>query len=92
LLELAFGLNPTISNPGGLPPVTNEGGYLTVTITRQPGVRYEVQSAASLLPESFSPATTTVLIDNATTLKVRDNVLIGTAPARFIRTKVTAAP
>ncbi len=41
---------------------------------------------------SFSRATTTVLLDTATTLKVRDNVLIGTPPARFIRGKVIAAP
>ena len=43
-------------------------------------------------PTSFSSATTTVLLDTATTLKVRDNVLIGTPPARFLRVKVTAAP
>ena len=66
-----------------------------MTITKQPGVTYEVQSAASLLPalpDSFSAATTTVLTNNATTLKVRDNTLIGTPPARFMRVKVTAAP
>jgi len=95
LLELAFGLNPTITDRGGLPPVTVESGYLTTTIAKQPGVTYEVQSAGTLslsLPNSFSSATTTALIDTATTLKVRDNVLIGAAPARFLRTKVTAAP
>jgi hypothetical protein len=54
-----------------------------------------VQSAGTLLtgqPASFSPGTTTVLIDNATTLKVRDNVPLGTPPARFMRVKVIAAP
>jgi len=66
-----------------------------MTITKQIGVTYEVQSAGTLLegqPASFSPATTTVLLDTATTLKVRDNVLIGTPPARFLRVKVNAAP
>ncbi|MEJ7655355.1 MAG: hypothetical protein WKH64_19490 [Chloroflexia bacterium] len=95
LLELAFGLDPTTPNAGGLPLVTNEGGYLTMTITKQPGVTYEVQSAGTLLPaqpDSFSPASTTVLINNDTTLKVRDNTLIGTPPRRFLRVKVTAAP
>ncbi len=95
LLELALGLNPTLSDAGGLPPVTNEGGFLTMTITKHVGVTYEVQSAGTLLPalpDSFSPASTTVLTNNATTLKVRDNFLIGTPPARFIRLKVTAAP
>ena len=92
---LALGLNPTISNPGGFPVLTNEGSYLTLTLTKQPGVTYEVQSAGTLLPalpDSFSASTTTVLINDATTLKVRDNVLIGTPPARFMRVKVTAAP
>ena len=91
LLELAFGLNPTLPNPGGLPALTEEGGYLTMTITKQPGASYEIQSAATL-PGPFSAATTTVLINNSTTLKVRDNVLIGTPPARFMRVQVTAAP
>ena len=95
LLELAFGLDPRTPNAGGLPPMAIEGGYLTMTITRQPGVTYEVQSAGSLQagqPDSFSPASTTVLIDNATTLKVRDNTPHGTPPARFLRVEVTAAP
>jgi hypothetical protein len=95
LLELAFGLNPTLSNPGSLPPVTEEGGYLTMTITKQLGVTYEVQTAGTLLPaqpDSFSPATTTVLTNNATTLKVRDNFLTSSSARRFIRVQVTAAP
>lgn len=95
LLEVALGVNPTLPNAGGLPPVVNEGGYLTMMITKQPGVTYEVQSAGTLLPslpDSFSPTTTTVLINDATTLKVRDNFLINATTRRFIRVKVTAAP
>ena len=95
LLELAFGLNPTAPDPGGLPPVITEGGYLTMTITKHAGVTYEVQSGGTLLPgqpDSFSAATTTVLINNATTLKVRDNFPTATSPPRFMRVKVTAAP
>ena len=95
LLELALGLNPTAANPGGLPPVVNEGGYLMMSLTKQPGVTYEVQSAGTLLPgmpDSFSAASTTMLINDATTLKVRDNFLIGAGPRRFLRLKVTAAP
>ena len=73
----------------------NQGGYLTISIIKLPGVTYEVQSAGSLLPalpDSFSASTTTVLTDNGTTLKVRDNILIGTPDARYLRVKVTAAP
>ena len=90
LLEEAFGLNP--NQPDALPPVVNEGGNLTITITKHPGVIYQVQTAATPDAPAFSPATTTVLVDNATTLKVRDNILIGTPPARYLRVKVTAAP
>lgn len=95
LLELALGLNPTLPDPAGLPGVTQEGGYLTMTITKQPGVTYQVQTAGTLpsaQPDSFSATSTTVLLDNATTLKVRDNFLMSTTARRFIRAVVTAAP
>lgn len=95
LLELAFNLNPTLANGAALPPAVNEGDYLTLTITKQPGVTYEVQSAGTLLPalpDSFSPASTTLLIDNATTLKVQDTVLMSTPGGRFMRAAVTASP
>jgi hypothetical protein len=95
LLELAFGRNPTLPNAGALTPLTQEDGYLTMTITKQPGVAYEVQSAGALTigqPDSFSSSSTTVLINDATTLKVRDNTLFGTPPARFMRVQVTGAP
>ena len=95
LLEEAFGLNPTIPDAAGLPQAVNEGGYLTMAFTKRAGVTYEVQSAGTLLPaqpDSFSAASTMVLINNTTTLKVRDNFLIGTTPARYMRVKVTAAP
>ena len=74
---------------------TSEAGYLTMTLTKQPGLTYEVQTAGTLLPEmpdSFSASTTMVLIHDPTHLKVRDIVLLGTSPARYIRVKVTAAP
>jgi hypothetical protein len=37
-------------------------------------------------------ASTTVIIDDPTTLKVRDNVTIGSQNSRFLRVKVVAAP
>ena len=95
LLELAFNTNPLASDAAAAPLPVDEGGFLTMTVAKRPGINWEVQSAGTLLPalsDSFSPATTTVLIDSTTTLKVRDNVLIDSAPARFMRTKVTAAP
>ncbi len=95
LQELAFGLNPLVPDASVGPKPVVESGYLTVTLTKQPWVTYEVQSAGSLLsshPESFSPEMTTILINNSTTLKVRDNFLIGTQPSRFMRVKVIGAP
>ena len=95
LLEEAFDTNPLAPDAAAAPLPVNEGGFLTMTIPKRPGVNWEVESAGTLRPaltDSFSPATTTVLINNAATLKVRDNVRIGTAAARFIRTRVTAAP
>jgi hypothetical protein len=92
LLELALGLDPTVPDAGGLPAITVESGYLTLTLTKQPGVTYEVQGAGTLLPGSFSAGGTTVLINDATTLKVRDTTAIGAQARRFLRAKVTAAP
>ena len=92
LLEMAFGLNPKQPDNTALTPVVNQGGYLTITINKQPGVTYEVQTAATPDALAFSLATTTVLVDDATTLKVRDNIPIGTPSARYLRVKVTAAP
>jgi hypothetical protein len=55
-------------------------------------VSYQVQSASTPDPTAFSAATTTVLVNDIATLKVRDNFPIGTAPGRFMRVKVTATP
>ena len=94
LLELAFALSP-LAPAAALPHPVNEDGYLTITIAKRPGARYEVQTAGTLLPgelDSFSPASTTLLLDTATTLKVRHNFPSETPPARYLRLKVTAAP
>jgi len=95
LLELAFGRNPTAPDSQLQPTAVVEGGYLTITVTRHPGASYEVQSAGTLLsgqPASFNTTTTTLLLDNGTTLKVRDNIPFGTPPSRFMRVKVTGSP
>ena len=95
LEELAFGLNPKVSDSSLRPQPFIEGGYLTVTVSKRPGANYEVQSAGTVLPgqvQSFDAATTTVLLDTPTMVKVRDDVAINTSRARFIRVKVTAAP
>ncbi len=92
LLELAFNQDPTRPDFASTPPIVNEGGFLTTTVTKRAGAAYLVESAASPDGAAFSAATTTVLINTATTLKVRDHVLVGTPGSRFLRVKVTAAP
>jgi hypothetical protein len=54
-------------------------------------VRYVIETSAGV-ESGFSAASTTVLTDTATTLKVRDNVPVATQPKRFLRVQVTAAP
>jgi hypothetical protein len=95
LLELAFGLNPTVPDADGLPVATIEDSYLTMTLTKRAGVVCQVQSAGTPQPgqpDSFSGASTTVLLNSATTLKVRDNTPINSAVRRFMRVSVTASP
>lgn len=91
LLELAFGTDPLAPGSVPAPAVVNEAGYLTTTITKQPCVRYVVETGGAL-ETGFSATSTTVLTDTATTLKVRDNVPIGAQPKRFLRVQVTAVP
>ena len=72
--------------------VVTEGGFLTLTVPKRAGVTYLGQSAASPEAAAFSSATTTVLVNDATTLKVRDNSPLSAGGQRFLRLKVTAAP
>lgn len=92
LIEEAFGLNPKVPDTVGLPRPVIEGGYLTITITKHPGVTCLVVTADDFQPSSWSAATTNVLIDNATTLKVQDAFSASTASTRVMRVVVTATP
>ena len=89
LLEYAFGGDPKSPDAANLPAAVDEGGYLTVTLTKRPGVTFLVETSPDLQAASWSAANTTVLIDNSITLKVRDNVLIGASPGRYLRVRVT---
>jgi hypothetical protein len=62
LLELAFATDPRSAASIPAPVAVIEGGYLTTTITKQPCVRYLVETGATL-ESDFSAASTTVLID-----------------------------
>jgi hypothetical protein len=90
LLEYAFGLNPKTPDRSSALAATTENGYLTITLTKRNGVTLTVQTTGNLAPAAWSSASTTVLIDNATTLKVRDDVPIATGSSRYLRVRVTA--
>ena len=92
LLELAFNQDPLLPDAAGSPQVVNEGGFLTLSVAKRAGVTYLGQSAASPEAAAFSSDTTTVLVNDATTLKVRDNSPLSAGGQRFLRLKVTAAP
>lgn len=97
LLKYALGLNPLINGNAAIPRPVIESGFLTMTIAKPVGypvvgITYVVESAGALSnPSPWSSATTTVLIDNGTTLKVRDNTSATPSPGnkRVMRLKVT---
>lgn len=90
LLEYAFDLDPNKPDNAEMPAAKLEGGYLTITLSKQPGVTFHVETASSPASGSWSSSTTTVLVDNATTLTVRDNVVSSAADARFLHVRVSA--
>ena len=92
LLELAFDTDPTRPDSSALFAPVRENGFLTITITRRAGVTYTVQTSATPGSVGFSAATTTMLINTASTLKVRDNCPTSTTAQRYLRVLVTAAP
>jgi hypothetical protein len=88
LLEYALGLNPAVADFPAAPVI--EGNYLTTTISKMPGISYTVSSGPDIA--TMSPADTTILTNDAATLKVRDNILFSAGPRRFMRTTVSPAP
>ena len=64
--------------------------YLTLTLTKPPGktaLSRNVEVSSNLVAWSSGKAHTTVLIDSATTLKVRDNTPLTRNAKRYIRLK-----
>ncbi|GAA5122900.1 hypothetical protein JIN84_10705 [Luteolibacter yonseiensis] len=99
LLEFALGGLP--KNGGSRPaPVTSYetiGGerYLALAIAKPAGVgrfNYAIKVSPDLKNWSTGSPHTTVLTDDTTTLKVRDNTPAGSGATRFIRLEVTTTP
>lgn len=95
LMEYALGSLPNNSTITNDPVIATEPfsgqSYLTLTITKPAGITgitYLVEVSNSLNGWNSGPTNTTVITDNATTLKVRDNTP-ASGGQRFIRLKVT---
>jgi hypothetical protein len=91
LVEMAFDTNPVVPD-GSQTIIRNEAGYLTATLTKRAGVTYTVQSAANPSDNAFSQASTTILLDDESTLKVRDNFSSSGGGTRFMRVQVSSKP
>lgn len=96
LLEYALGSDPTDPTSGSQPPTTTESfnnqPYLTLTITKPPGVSgitYLVEVSENLVVWNSGPLNTTIITNNGTTLKVRSNTP-AVGGSGFIRLKVTS--
>jgi len=96
LLEYAFGTAPQINGSSPLVFDTATVGpdkFLRLTVPKNPAatdVIYEVQATGDLAsPGSWSSAGLVVEANTASTLRVRDNVPVGSGQPRFMRVKIT---
>jgi hypothetical protein len=88
LLEYSLGLDPNKSDfPAG---AVVENDFLTITITKKPGIGYMVTSGEDLT--GMTAAETIVVTDNETTLKVTDSIPFSAGLRRFMRTTVEPWP
>jgi hypothetical protein len=93
LAEYAFGWDPTQPQAAG-PFLSVENNYLTLTLDRfvdlPADVSWHAEVSTDLVVWESGPAFTTTLIDDANTLKVRDNIAIGSGGSRrFLRLRVS---
>lgn len=93
-MEYALGLNPNVGDPSGLPTGVIEGGFLTMTYTRNKNadVQWIVEVSGDLINWDSGPsfATESMQTDNGTiqTWKATDSVPITGATRRHMRVKV----
>ncbi len=92
LLEFALGLDPHLDSALGGPEITTEGGWLTLTATRNPaavGLLFRVAVSDDLVTWFADAAHVTTLPSTPRLFKARDNVPIDAAARRFIRLEVS---
>ncbi len=90
LLEFVLDLDPNAVDLVGLPLVEPEGGFLTLTATRNPdatAVNLQIEVSSDLALWSSGPEHVTILEDMPTALKARDNTSITESARRFMRLK-----
>jgi hypothetical protein len=94
LMEYALGMNPQAGATVGLPVATVEGGYLTLTVSRNAeaaaSLLFNVQVSGDLQSWLSGAAHVTILQDTPTLLKVRDNVQASAMARRHLRLQVVA--
>jgi hypothetical protein len=92
LMEYAFGGNPILPQ-GPTIACAVEGGYLTLTVNRlsvmPSDVSWRAEVSSDLVDWQSGPSLTSTLIDNASTLKVRDNAPSTDGTRRFLRLRLS---
>lgn len=92
LMEFALDLDPQLPSQVGLPTISIENGYLTLTVTRNAEsaarLTFNVQVSANLSAWMDGPSNVVVLTDTPALLKVRDNIQITSGARRFMRLEV----
>jgi hypothetical protein len=97
LLAYAFNLDPTKSAVTGLPVVTAQNGYLTISFVERnlpTDLIYTVQVSSDLVTwnsgSTYTTPVSTTAIDSATQrVVVRDNIPSSSGSTRFIRVNVS---
>ncbi len=89
LMEWALGLHPKEPDAPALAPEV-VGGFLTISVAKNPLATDVTFSAeAGPAPDALDSANVVVLEDSATRFTARDSVPAATAPARFVRLRVS---
>ncbi len=96
LIEYATGTDPNQPSASAVVQDLETVGadrYLRLTITKNPNateLTYLVEATSTLHdPQSWSTAGLVIEVNDTTTLRVRDHIPIGAAPARYLRGRVT---
>ena len=92
LLKYAFGMNPMVPSPSGLPVLGPNGSALSITYTQMlaaTDVIYSVEWSSDLITWSPAGVTAQVLTSTATTQQIRASAPVDGAKAKFIRLNLT---